>query len=40
MSTVTLASGNVTSADRLSVELVTPPDAPQVILVRWPGHPR
>ena len=35
----TLATGNVTSADTLTIELVTPPDAPQVILIRWPGAP-
>ncbi len=34
-----LATGNVTSADVLTIELVTPPDTPSVILVRWPGAP-
>ena len=38
MPNLTLASGPVTNADQLSVELVTPPDAPAVILIRWPGN--
>jgi hypothetical protein len=35
-SPIVLAAGNVTRTDRLSVELVGPPDTPPVILVRWP----
>ncbi len=37
MPTVVLASGPITDSDQLVVELVTPPDAPPVILIRWPG---
>ena len=37
MSNLVLAYGPVTTADQLSVELVTPPDAPAVVLIRWPG---
>jgi hypothetical protein len=40
MSTVVpLASGPITTGDVLTVDLVTPPDAPAVILVRWPAAP-
>ena len=38
MHNVVLASGPITNSDDLVVELVTPPDAPPVILIRWPGH--
>jgi hypothetical protein len=31
-----LAAGQVTKADRLSVELVKPPDMPTVIMITWP----
>ena len=37
MPNLTLASAPITNADQLIVELVTPPDAPAVILVRWPA---
>ena len=37
--TTTLASGAITNADQLVVELVTPPDAPPVILIKWPDQP-
>jgi hypothetical protein len=37
--TTTLADGDVTAADRLSVELVQPIDLPATILIRWPGAP-
>lgn len=33
---VLLASGQITRADRLEVELHRPPDSPAVILIRWP----
>ena len=39
MPNLTLASGPITPADRLSVDLVNPADAPPVILIRWPGAP-
>ena len=38
MPNVVLASGPITNTDDLVVELVTPPDAPAV-LIRWPGCP-
>lgn len=37
MINLVLASGPITNSDDLVVELVTPPDAPPVILIRWPG---
>ena len=37
MPNVVLASGPITNADHLVVELVTPPDAPAAVLIRWPG---
>ena len=37
MPTVVLASGPITNTDKLVVELVTPPDAPPAVLIRWPG---
>jgi hypothetical protein len=37
MPNVVLASGPITNSDQLVIELVTPPDAPPVILIRWPG---
>jgi hypothetical protein len=37
MPNLTLASAPITNADRLVVELVTPPDAPVVVLLHWPG---
>jgi hypothetical protein len=33
-----LASGPVTTTDKLVIELVGPPDAPPAILIRWPGQ--
>ena len=39
ISRVVLAEGSISPSDRLVVELVTPPDAPQMILVRWPTQP-
>jgi hypothetical protein len=36
LSPILLASGQVTRADRLTVELHQPPDAPPVILIKWP----
>ena len=40
MSTVVpLASGPINASDVLTVELVTPPDAPATVLIRWPGAP-
>ncbi len=37
MPTVVLASGPITTTDQLVIELVTPPDAPPAIVIRWPG---
>ena len=37
MPNVVLASGPITNSDQLVIELVTPPDAPPVIRIRWPG---
>ena len=34
---VVLASGPITNSDNLTIELVTPPDAPAAVLIRWPG---
>lgn len=40
MSTVTpLASGPINASDSISVELVTPSDAPATVLIRWPDAP-
>jgi hypothetical protein len=40
MSKVTpLASGQITKADALRVELHQPPDTPAFVLLRWPEHP-
>jgi hypothetical protein len=33
-----LADGNINSSDRIVVELLSPPDRPQVIMIRWPQH--
>jgi hypothetical protein len=33
-----LAAGNINGSDRILVELVSTPDLPQVILIRWPQH--
>jgi hypothetical protein len=38
-SPIALASGQVTRADRLSIELVKPTDTPPVILINWPPRP-
>ena len=37
MSTIILASGQITTADRLSVELVQAIETPAAILIRWPA---
>jgi len=37
MTNVGLASGPITNTDQLIIELVTPPDAPPAVLIRWPG---
>jgi hypothetical protein len=33
-----LAEGNINSSDRIVVELLRPPDMPQMIMIRWPQH--
>jgi len=35
----TLATGQITKADTLSVELHRPIDTPAFVLLRWPEHP-
>jgi hypothetical protein len=35
-SPIELASGPVTRADRLAVDLVKPPDMPAAVLIKWP----
>ena len=37
MLNVVLASGPITNADSLVIELVVPLDAPPAVLIRWPG---
>jgi hypothetical protein len=39
MPNLTLAAGQITAADELTVELVNPPDAPAAVLIRWPAAP-
>ena len=39
MPNLTLATAPITNADQFIVELVTPPDAPAVILIKWPDQP-
>ena len=40
MSNITpLASGQVTAADTLTIELVKPLDMPAVVIIRWPAQP-
>jgi hypothetical protein len=39
MSTITLASGQVSTADTLIIELVTAAETPPAVLLRWPGEP-
>ena len=33
-----LAEGDINGSDRIVVELLSPPDMPQVIMIRWPQH--
>jgi hypothetical protein len=37
--TTQLASGRINGHDRLTIELVQPPDMPAAILLRWPQKP-
>ena len=37
--TTQLASGRITGADIITVQLVQPSDAPTVIMIRWLGQP-
>jgi hypothetical protein len=30
--------GNINGSDRIVVELLSQPDMPQVIMIRWPQH--
>lgn len=36
---ITLAAGQITKADHLTVELHQPSDTPAVVLLRWPVAP-
>lgn len=35
----TLASGQITAVDVLTIELVEPDETPAVVIVRWPAKP-
>ena len=35
-SPIVLAAGQITRADRLTIELVKPPDMPAAVLIKWP----
>jgi hypothetical protein len=35
-SPIVLAAGQITRADRLTIELVKPPDKPAAVLIKWP----
>jgi hypothetical protein len=37
--TTTLAAGQITAADQISIELVQASETPTVILIRWPDAP-
>jgi hypothetical protein len=37
--TTQLASGLMNGHDRLTIELVEPPDLPAAVLIRWPAKP-
>jgi len=37
--TTTLATGRISGAELVTVQLVEPADAPAVIMIRWPGQP-
>jgi hypothetical protein len=39
MANLTLAAGQITNSDRLTVELHQPPDTPAFVLIVWPGQP-
>ena len=39
MPNLTLASGQITAADQLTIELVQATETPAVILLRWPAAP-
>lgn len=39
MPNVTLASGQITPADPLTIELVQAIETPEAILIRWPAAP-
>jgi hypothetical protein len=38
-SRITLARGNISGNDELSVELIQPPNMPPAVLIRWPAAP-
>ena len=37
--TTTLATGRIGGAEVITVQLIEPADAPNVIMIRWPGQP-
>jgi hypothetical protein len=39
MSTITLATGQITAADKLTIELVQAIETPDTVLIRWPAAP-
>jgi hypothetical protein len=34
-----LATGQITDNDKLTIELIEPPDLPAIIRIRWPDKP-
>jgi hypothetical protein len=39
MQTTQLATGKITNADTLTIELIEPPDLPPAIRLKWPDKP-
>jgi len=37
--TTTLATGRITGAEIITIQLVEPSDSPPVVFLRWPGQP-
>jgi len=37
--TTMLATGRITGAEIITVQLVEPSDSPPVVFIRWPGQP-
>ena len=34
-----LATGQITNSDKLTIELIEPPEQPAVVQIRWPDKP-